>query len=130
MAAQGDPAVLSAEARTKQRDQAASELVRALLFINGGGAVLLAFLQAIWKSDKALAHATISTLVVLSVGAALAALFHLFRYRASVHYQRGDRQRGEKFARFYIVSASLSLAAFVVDIVVLACGALNALAKP
>jgi hypothetical protein len=90
----------------------------------------LAFLQAIWKTDKALAHTTISTLVVLSVGAALAAMFHLFRYRASVHYQRGDRERGEKFARFYIVSASLSLALFVVGIVVLGCGALNALAKP
>ena len=130
-AEQSDPRVLSAEARTKQRDQAASELVRALLFINGGGAaVLLAFLQAIWKSDKALAYTTIWALVVLSIGAALAAGFHLFRYRASIHYQREDRERGEKFGRFYTVSASLSLLAFVVGIGVLAYGALNALAQP
>lgn len=43
------PSDLSAEARTRQRDQAASELVRTLLIINGSGAAaLLAFLQAIW----------------------------------------------------------------------------------
>jgi hypothetical protein len=40
--------ILSAEARTKQRDEAASELVKALLIIiAGGAAALLAFLQAI-----------------------------------------------------------------------------------
>ena len=131
MGQQSDPNVLPAEARTRQRDQAASELVRALLVVNGGGAtVLLAFLQAIWKSDKALAQATVWALLILGVGAALAASFHLLRYRASVHYQGGDRERGEKFGRFYTVSASLSLLAFVVGIVVLAYGALNALAQP
>jgi hypothetical protein len=128
---QSDPNVLPAEARTRQRDQAASELVRALLLINGGGAtVLLAFLKAIWKSDKALAQATVWSLLFLGVGAALAAGFHLLRYRASVHYSGGDQERGQKFGRFYTVSASLSLVAFVVGIIVLAHGALSALAKP
>jgi uncharacterized membrane protein YidH (DUF202 family) len=130
MAGQSDPNVLGAEARTRQRDQAAAELVRALLLINGGGAaVLLAFLQAIWKEDKALANTTIWTLVALSVGAGLTALFHLCRYRASVHYQRGDSRRGEKFARFYNVAASLSLLAFGVGIIMLAIGSLNALTR-
>ena len=53
--AQNDPHVLSAEARTRQRDQAASELVRSLLIINGGGAAtLLAFLTAIWNTATTL----------------------------------------------------------------------------
>src|SRR5512138_3721750 len=119
-----DPNVLSAEARTRQRDQAASELVRALLLINGGGAtVLLAFLQSVWDKDKALAYTTIWAILTLGVGAALAGMFHLLRYRASIHYQREDRQRGKKFSRFYQVSAGASLLAFVVGIAVLAHGA-------
>jgi len=67
---------LPAEARTKQRDQTAAELVRALLIINGGGVVaLLAFLQAIWSSDKAVAKSVVIALVVFAIGAALAAAF-------------------------------------------------------
>jgi hypothetical protein len=102
--------------------------VRALLLLNGGGAgALLVFLQAVWDSNRALAHTTIWTLVCFATGATLAALFHLCRYRASVHYQSGERTRGEKFARFYMVAASLSLTMFVVGVFVLATGALNAL---
>lgn len=122
--------ILSAEARTRQRDQAASELVRALLLLNGGGAgALLLFLQAIWASEKALAYTTVSTLVCFAAGAFFAALFHLFRYKASVHHQSGDQKRYEKFARFYMIAAGFSLGAFAVGVVVLATGALNALAR-
>jgi hypothetical protein len=35
------PGGLSAEARTEQRNQATTELVKALLIINGGGAAVL-----------------------------------------------------------------------------------------
>src|SRR6266705_632759 len=112
--AQNDPHVLPAEARTRQRDEAASELVRGLLIINGGGAAaLLAFLQAIWSSNKALARPTIVALVILSVGAVLGAAFHLFRHQASWHHQSGDLKRWAKFRRLYLVSASLSLLAFL-----------------
>ena len=84
--------ILSAEARTRQRDQAASELVRALLIINGGGAAaLLAFLQAIWSSNTALVKPTIAALVILSVGAALSAGFHLIRYHTSFCNNRAIR---------------------------------------
>lgn len=63
---------------TRQRDQAASDLVRALLIINGGGAAaLLAFLQTrLWP------RSTIISLVIFSAGAALGAAFHLFRHQA------------------------------------------------
>jgi len=122
------PEILSAEARTRQRDQAASELVRALLIINGGGAAaLLAFLQAIWSSNKALAKPTIVALVIFSVGAALAAAFHLFRHQASWYHQSGDLKRWAKFDRLYLVSASLSLIAFLAGVLVVAIGAWNAM---
>lgn len=64
MGESSQPSGLSAEARTRQRDQAASELVRALLIINGSGAAaLLAFLQAIWSSNRSLVKPTIVALV-------------------------------------------------------------------
>jgi hypothetical protein len=131
MAQTDQPEILSAEARTRQRDQAASELVRALLIINGGGAAaLLAFLQAIWSSQRALAKPTIVALIILAVGAVLAAAFHLFRYQASWHHQRGDLNRWVKYRRFYLISAWLSLLAFLAGIVVVAIGAWNALGLP
>jgi archaellum biogenesis protein FlaJ (TadC family) len=119
---------LPAEARTKQRDQTAGELVRALLIINGGGAVaLLAFLQAIWSSDKAVAKSVVIALVVFAIGAALAAAFHLFRHQASWYQQSDEHAQWEKFRRFYLLSASLSLVAFVVGVAVVATGVWNAL---
>jgi hypothetical protein len=127
MAQTDQPGILSAEARTRQRDQAASELVRGLLLINGGGAAaLLAFLQAIW-SNEALAKPTIVALVILSVGASLAAAFHFFRHEASWYHQSGDLKRWAKFERLYRWSALVSLIAFLAGILVVAIGAWNAL---
>jgi hypothetical protein len=115
---------LSAEARTRQRDQAASDLVRALLIVNGGGAAaLLAFLQAIWASHQGLAKPTIAAMVIMAFGAAMGAAFHLFRYQASWHHQQGNKAKWAKFRRFYLGSASLSLIAFLAGIGVVACGA-------
>ena len=128
MGQNNQPEILSAEARTKQRDQAASELVRALLIINGGGAAaLLAFLQAIWSSNEALAKPTIFALVILSVGAFFGAAFHLFRHQASWHQQSGHRKRWAMFNCLFLVSAILSLLAFLAGVFVVAIGAWNAL---
>lgn len=128
MGESSQPPGLSAEARTRQRDQAASELVRALLIINGGGAAaLLAFLQAIWSSNRPLVKPTIAALVILSVGAVLGAAFHLFRHQASWHHQSGDLNRWAKFRRLYLISAFVSLIAFLTGILVVAFGAWNAL---
>lgn len=123
MAEQRDNEGLSPEARTRQRDQAASDLVRALLLINGGGvAALLAFLQAIWVTEKGLAKPTIAALVILALGAAMGAAFHLFRHQAS-WYQQQDDTRWRKFRCLYLASASLSLIAFISGIAVVAIGA-------
>lgn len=119
---QNDPQVLGAEARTRQRDQAASELVRALLIINGGGAAaLLAFLTAIWSMPTAitLLKPTIAALALLAFGALSGAAFHRFRYRASVLNQAGD-PHWRRWEWLYNRSADLSLVCFFVGILVLA----------
>jgi hypothetical protein len=111
----------------KQRDQAASELVRALLIINGGGAAaLLAFLQAIWSSNKALAKPTIAAIVILGFGASVGAVFHLLRYLTSWYQQQG-KKRWAVFRMLYLISAWLSLLAFLSGVVVVAIGAWKAL---
>jgi hypothetical protein len=122
MTGQNDPHVLGAEARTRQRDQAASELVRGLLIINGGGAVaLLAFLGAIWSSPGAVALAkpTIGALWILSLGALFAAAFHLLRYETSMRQQRNDSS-WETFRSLYLTSAVVSLFCFFVGVSLLA----------
>lgn len=119
---------LDPETLTEQRNEAARELVRALLIINGGGAAaLLAFLQAIWPHEKGFARPIIVALVILAVGAVSAAAFHLFRHQASWHHQHGDTNRWAKFRRFYLVSASVSLLAFLLAIATIAISVWNLL---
>lgn len=99
---------------TRQRDEAAAQLVRALLIINAGGAgALLLFLQAIWVASRELAKPIVIALIILSFGAVAAAAFHLFRHQASLRHQSGDTQAREKFDRLYLTSASVSLLAFI-----------------
>jgi archaellum biogenesis protein FlaJ (TadC family) len=107
---------------------AATELVKALLIINGGGAVaLLAFLQAIWAQNRELAKPTIIALIFFAVGAVTAAAFHLFRHQASWHHQDKNEKKWAKFRRLYLVSASISLIAFIVAVGVVSAGVLAAL---
>ena len=126
-----NPNVLPAAARTRQRDQAASELVRGLLIINGGGAgALLAFLGAIWSSatGAALAKPTLGALWILGLGALSAATFHLFRYQASFWYQvPGGRTKGQRYRSLYLGSAVLSRACFFAGVSILAVFAWRAL---
>jgi len=67
----------------KQRNEAIAELVKALLIINGGGAVaLLAFLQSPWVQDKALVAPVAYAVPMLAFGSLSAAACHLLRYHA------------------------------------------------
>jgi hypothetical protein len=123
------PDILPAEARTRQRDQAASELVRALLILNAGGAAaLLVFLTALWPmtGTAALIKPTIVALGCLALGAALAALFPAFRYKASLLYQANDAVGGLRWRRLYFASAYASLICFLIGVLVLACYAWKA----
>lgn len=117
---------------TDQRNDAMREGVKALLLMNGGGAVaLLAFLQAIWSTDPPLAKVVISSLPYFLVGVVLAALVHLFRYHTSndkqyylvllLHQHRPDndpevmgaKRSAEFYTKLYFWAAYLSLALFV-----------------
>ncbi len=111
-----------------QRDKSATELVRALLIVNGGGAAaLLVFLQAIWKSDPLLAKSTVWAVVSLGVGAFCAAAFHLLRYESSWYHGNGQMTLWWIFRKFYLSAAIASLVAFAVGTAVLAVGAFRAI---
>ena len=104
---------------TEQRNQAMSELVKALLIINGGGAVtLLAFLQSPWVQDKKLVVPVACAVAALALGSLFAAACHLLRYYASWHHQSRDEDRFERFRRFYLCCAYASLFAFAVGVAV------------
>ena len=125
----GDPNVLPAVDLMKQRNEAMAELVKALLIINGGGAVaLLAFLQAIWGHSRAtLAQPTVLAIALLSAGALLAASCHLFRHQASWYHQSGRIAMWKWFRRGYLTSAALSLGAFASGVCIVVIGVLRAL---
>ncbi len=116
-------------ARAQQRDQAATELVRALLIVNAGGAgALLVFLQAVWKIDTSLVKPTVWALSFLCFGALCAAAFHLLRYEASWYQQNDWLQGWRNLRRAYLGAAIVALLAFLAGVVVLAVGMLSVLA--
>ena len=74
-----------------RRDSMADQGPKALLLLNGGGAVaLLAFLQAIWAKHamSALVAWIVAALVCLVLGAATAGAVHFLRYMTSMTYQQ------------------------------------------
>jgi hypothetical protein len=116
-------------AHAQQRDQAASELVRALLIVNAGGAgALLVFLQAVWKVDTSLVKPTVWALSFLSFGALCAAAFHLLRYEASWYHSNKWLRGWRSLRRAYLATAIGALLAFGVGVGVLAVGMLSVLA--
>jgi len=116
---------LAPEHLTQQRDKSASELVRALLIINGGGAAaLLAFLQAIWTSSRELAKPTVIALIILAFGAVCAAAFHFLRHQASWQHQSGNANDWARSRRSYLTCAVLSMLAFILGVAVVSIGVL------
>src|SRR5690606_41401356 len=77
----------------KSRADVLTESVKALLLVNGGGAVaLLAFLQSIW-SNTALARVTLGGIALMGAGLVFALLVQPFRFSQSKSVQRrGDRK--------------------------------------
>ena len=77
---------------------------KALLLLNGGGAVaLLAFLQAIWikHAMSALVAWIVAALVCLVLGAATAGAVHFLRYMTSMTYQQEGADEGRKMTRVH-----------------------------
>ena len=93
--------------------------IRGLLIINGGGAAaLLAFLQAIWNEDRALAEHVVTAIAWLAFGVAVAGVAFFLRYHTSLAIQQYGRKdlRYIRLSRISVWSWYVSLAAFVVGI--------------
>jgi hypothetical protein len=91
-------------AHATRRDSMADQGLKALLLLNGGGAVaLLAFLQAIWikHAMSALVAWIVAALVCLVLGAATAGAVHFLRYMTSMTYQQEGADEGRKMTRVH-----------------------------
>jgi len=126
---------------TDQRNDAMREGVKALVLMNGGGAVaLLAFLQAIWEKDATLASWIIGGVACLVLGVGCAGLVHLFRVhtsnafnetwvlaklRTAIAQQKMDgvERRMRRFQFLYFACAYASLILFLVGVGVVVYGA-------
>jgi hypothetical protein len=119
---------------TDQRNDAMREGVKALLLMNGGASVaLLAFLQAVWATDRLLAVAVVFGLWFFLAGVVLAGLVHLFRVHTSNDTQwylelrnagrSPDELKGIQlsitvYTNLYFGSAYLSVGLFIVGVLV------------
>ncbi len=113
----------------KSRADVLTESVKALLLVNGGGAVaLLAFLQSVW-SNAALARVTFVGIAWMGAGLVFALLVQPFRFSHSKLVQRtGDRKT--IFWFLYSICEYSSVLAFVVALGHLVCGGLSVLPPP
>ena len=99
--------------RALSRASIITESVKALLLVNGGGAVaLLAFLQAIWGKEPELARATLVGIGLMCAGLVFALLVQPLRITHSKIVERsGDRKTAFWFG--YVSAQYLSIAAFL-----------------
>ncbi len=109
-----------------RRDGMAAQGLRAVLLLNGGGAVaLLAFLQAIWTEPKAaeLVPWVVAGMVVLLVGAAAGGWVHFQRYEASETYQMEGRQEGREMTKRHKQLTKFAFRMFLFGIAIVSIGA-------
>jgi glucan phosphoethanolaminetransferase (alkaline phosphatase superfamily) len=116
---------LSAKDFHDARAEITNQGVRGLLLINGGAAVaLLAFLQAIWSEEPALAKYVVIGIGIFSIGVLLAGFINFFRYHTSFNFQSGNKKLYNLFRRLTYSLQYLSLACFGVGMLVVVSGAL------
>ena len=109
-----------------------TEGYKGLLIVNGGGAAaLLAFVQAVWKDDKALAHLALSGISFMVCGLFFAMLVPFLRFHHSWYAEREelDRDVSRKRTRVllrivYSACQYLSAIAFLTGSIYLTCRAL------
>jgi len=107
-----------------QRTKIASEGMRGLFLINGGGAVaLLAFLQSSWTNagTRVLVPYIASALICLTLGVVMAAAVPFARIRASLHYESGNRL-ALSYSLLHRSLEKLSIAAFAIGVGVVVWG--------
>ncbi len=110
-----------------RRDGMAEQGLKALLLLNGGGAVaLLAFLQAIWikHAMSALVAWIVAALVCLVLGAAIAGAVHFLRYMASMTYQKEGADEGRKMTWVHGLATIASFVFFLLGMGIVVRGAL------
>lgn len=113
-------------AHAVRRDGMAEQGLKALLVLNGGGAVaLLAFLQAIWVKEAMLALVfwIVVAIACLVLGAATAGAVHFVRYTASMTYQTEGIDEGRKITRVHWWATSASFVFFLLGMVIVVIGA-------
>lgn len=116
-----------------RRDSMAEHGLKALLLLNGGGAVaLLAFLQAVWVKEQMLALVPwiIWAILSLVLGAAMAGAVHFLRYMASMVYQRDGKDEGRKVTKVHGWATVASFVLFLVGMSIVVAGALQNLPQP
>ncbi|MCE3241945.1 MAG: hypothetical protein K0Q83_2452 [Deltaproteobacteria bacterium] len=103
----------------EQRTEIASQGMRGLFLINGGGAVaLLAFLQSAWTNTPALVPYVASGIVALMLGLVFAAAVPFVRIAASLHYQTENFNRARRYSFWHRLLEKLAIAAFIGILVV------------
>jgi hypothetical protein len=121
-----DKESLDAGEHTDQRNQPMVEGVRALLWMNGGAAVALAFLQAIWGRDPGFSQSILRASICFLLGVLLAGSVEFLRSRAPFLLQDGD-ENWRKIRDAYRLAASASFVAFIAGVVAVVFGGYRAL---
>lgn len=110
-----------------RRDSMAEQGLKALLLLNGAGAVaLLAFLQAIWIKEAMLALVPwiVTAILSLVLGAATAGAVHFLRYIASMTYQKEGAVEGRKMTWVHGLATIASFVFFLLGMGIVVRGAL------
>jgi hypothetical protein len=111
---------------TDQRNQPMVDGVRALLWMNGGAALALAFLQAIWGKDPRFSQFILRASICFLLGVLLAGSVHFVRYKPPFLLQDGD-ENSRKIRHAYLLAAYASFVAFIAGVVAVGCGGYRAL---
>ena len=119
-------------AQAVRRDSMAEHGLRAILLMNGGGALaLLTFLQIAWPKREMvqLVPWIVSAMVPLLLGALTAGAVHFLRYLASMAYQAKGADEGRKMTKVHQWATVLSFACFFLGMGIIVCGAFRNLPK-
>jgi hypothetical protein len=111
---------------TDQRNQPMVDGVRALLWMNGGAALALAFLQAIWGKDPGFSQSILRASICFLLGVLLAGSVRLLRFKAPLLPQDGE-ENGRKVRHAYLLASYASFVAFIAGVVAVVFGGYQAL---
>jgi hypothetical protein len=108
-----------------RRNHAMVNRARALLWMNGGGAVALAFLQAIWGENPGFSRSILRASVCFLIGVLLAGSVSVVRSAASLELE--DEGDSSQLHQVYLFAACGSLLAFIAGVVAVVWGGYQAL---